>query len=91
MSKQLEGNLPLAVSLTKKFLVFINTISYQYKTSENGETGLVEKYTSTVGSSVTEYTYTYDSKGNITGIAFILYLAVTINRKQMSDRLGKIL
>ena len=33
-------------------------------------TGYVEKLTSTVGGSVTEYTYTYDAKGNITKIVY---------------------
>ena len=48
---------------------FQRTVTYAYKNDDTyGETGLVEAYTSTVGSNSSTYVYTYDSDGNIVGI-----------------------
>ena len=45
---------------------FSNTVTYTYrKDNTYGETGLVSKYTSTVGDNTTTYTYSYDSNGNV--------------------------
>ena len=49
---------------------FSNTVNYEYANgaSSTTTTSRVSKYTSTVGSSSEVYTYTYDSRGNITEI-----------------------
>ena len=45
---------------------FTNNVTNTYKNDATyGESEIVETYTSTVGSTATTYTYTYDSNGNI--------------------------
>ena len=49
---------------------FSNTVSYTYVNSSSNTSGRIATYSSTVNGTNTTYTYTYDSRGNITKIQY---------------------